>query len=397
MATKRKWHKTPFPGVRYREHPTRKHGVQKDKYFAIYYRLNGSRKEEGLGWATQQWTAQKASIELSKLKENQTLGEGPQTLEEKRKIAEEKARIELENQIQAEKDAITFSDLFNDRYFPEAKINKSPRSWKREKQLFEIWINPVIGDLSLKVIKPSDIENIKKNMMNKGRAPRSVEYCLAVIRQVFNFASRDGIFDGPNPTKHIKRPKKDNRRLRFLTHDEADQLLKKLMATSQDVHDIALLSLHSGLRAGEIFSLKWDDLDIERGLIAVIDPKPKKNRMAFMTQKVKKMFKDRETTATVDLIFPARKGKKMESISNTFNRCVDKLGFNAGVDDDRQRVVFHTLRHTFASWLVEKGEGLYTVKELLGHSTLAMTERYAHLGNNTLQNAVNKLESISDQ
>ena len=143
MATKRKWHKTPFPGVRYREHPTRKHGVQKDKYFAIYYRLNGSRKEEGLGWATQQWTAQKASIELSKLKENQTLGEGPQTLEEKRKIAEEKARIELENQIQAEKDAITFSDLFNDRYFPEAKINKSPRSWKREKQLFEIWINPV--------------------------------------------------------------------------------------------------------------------------------------------------------------------------------------------------------------------------------------------------------------
>ena len=251
--------------------------------------------------------------------------------------------------------------------------------------------------MSLKVIKPSDIENIKKNMMNKGRAPRSVEYCLAVIRQVFNFASRDGIYDGVNPTKHIKRPKKDNRRLRFLTHDEADQLLKKLMATSQDVHDIALLSLHSGLRAGEIFSLKWDDLDIERGLIAVIDPKPKKNRMAFMTQKVKKMFKDRETTATVDLIFPARKGKKMESISNTFNRCVDKLGFNAGVDDDRQRVVFHTLRHTFASWLVEKGEGLYTVKELLGHSTLAMTERYAHLGNNTLQNAVNKLESISDQ
>jgi len=54
--------------------------------------------------------------------------------------------------------------------------------------------------------------------------------------------------------------------------------------------------------------------------------------------------------------------------------------------------VFHTLRHTYASWLVESGVDLYTVKKLMGHSTIAMTERYSHLGNNTLQNAVKVFE-----
>jgi len=64
---------------------------------------------------------------------------------------------------------------------------------------------------------------------------------------------------------------------------------------------------------------------------------------------------------------------------------------NKEVTDDRMRVVFHTMRHTYASWLVESGVDLYTVKELMGHSTLAMTERYAHVGEGTLQKAVKRL------
>jgi site-specific recombinase XerD len=64
---------------------------------------------------------------------------------------------------------------------------------------------------------------------------------------------------------------------------------------------------------------------------------------------------------------------------------------NKGVDDIRLRVTFHTLRHTFASWLVEAGTDLYCVKELMGHSDFKMTSRYSHLGQNTLQDAVNRL------
>ncbi len=71
----------------------------------------------------------------------------------------------------------------------------------------------------------------------------------------------------------------------------------------------------------------------------------------------------------------------------------DSIGMNNGVTDRRQKVVFHTLRHTYASWLVEQGVDLYTVKELTGHGTLAMTERYSHLALDTLRRAVRTLEA----
>jgi integrase family protein len=71
---------------------------------------------------------------------------------------------------------------------------------------------------------------------------------------------------------------------------------------------------------------------------------------------------------------------------------VEKLGLNAGVNDPRQKVVFHTLRHTFASWLVQKGVPLHTVAELMGHRSIAMTQRYAHLSPESLRNAVNLLQ-----
>jgi hypothetical protein len=76
------WHQTKHEGVRYREHPTRNHGVKADQYFAIRYRVNGKRREEGLGWATQGWTLQRAALELAKLKEAHRTGEGARTLED---------------------------------------------------------------------------------------------------------------------------------------------------------------------------------------------------------------------------------------------------------------------------------------------------------------------------
>lgn len=80
-----------------------------------------------------------------------------------------------------------------------------------------------------------------------------------------------------------------------------------------------------------------------------------------------------------ELVFPDKKGGRIKNISHTFDRTMKDLGFNAGVDDRRDKATFHTLRHTFASWHVQNGTDLYTVKELLGHSTIALTEIYSHL------------------
>ena len=88
-------------------------------------------------------------------------------------------------------------------------------------------------------------------------------------------------------------PSLNNRRERFLTQEEADLLLKELWGGSKSVHDQALLSLHCGLMAGEIFNLRGQDLDFENGIIRVMDPKDKTNRAAYMTQAVREMLKKR--------------------------------------------------------------------------------------------------------
>ncbi|MDL2313553.1 tyrosine-type recombinase/integrase [Desulfovibrio sp. OttesenSCG-928-C14] len=79
-------------------------------------------------------------------------------------------------------------------------------------------------------------------------------------------------------------------------------------------------------------------------------------------------------------------------ISNTFDIVVAELGFNDGIEDSRQKVVFHTRRHTFASWLVQRGVPLYTVAKLTGHSELRMVERYAHLAPSGVKEAAKMLE-----
>ena len=123
-----------------------------------------------------------------------------------------------------------------------------------------------------------------------------------------------------------------------------------------------------------------------------MDSKGGLNRTAHMTETARKIFLSKKKAAPTSLVFKARKGGMIKEVSNAFGRAVKDLGFNNGIDDPRQKVYFHTLRHTFASWLVQSGESLYTVKELLGHSTMAMTERYSHLASKNLKNAVKKLE-----
>jgi integrase len=183
-----------------------------------------------------------------------------------------------------------------------------------------------------------------------------------------------------------------NKRERFLSHDEASALLSALKKKSPQLHDICLLSLHCGLRAGEILNLRGQDLDFENGLIHIADPKNKHPRKAYMTAKIKEMLLTRKPKSPGDLIFTSRKGEKISSISRTFERVVDNLKLNEGITDPRQKLVAHSLRHTFASWLALQGEPIQVIGELLGHRTLTMTTRYSHLTGDYKRRAAERLE-----
>jgi integrase len=387
-----KWIKSKFPGVRYREHPTRKHGILPDKYFTLVYKLDGKTVSEAVGWASEGMTEKKALAILSELKENRRRGEGPRTLREKRSL-EETDRKEQERKAKAdEKNRVTFKEVF-ERYLPVAKASRrNAKSWRTDEGHLRLWLAPVIGDKPLPEIAPIHLEKIKANMVKEGKAPRTIQLALAVVRQVFNFARRERIFNGDNPVSQVRIPSVDNRRLRFLSKDEADNLLEKLLMKSQDVHDVALLSLHTGMRAGEIFSLQWQDVDLERGILTLRDTKSGRTRQAFLTSEAKRMIEARPKGEPSAYVFPARGGEKAMKISHTFWRVVEDLKFNEGIEDPRMKVTFHTLRHTYASWMVEGGTDLYKVKELLGHRDFAMTSRYSHLSANALQEAVRSFE-----
>lgn len=406
------WLKTTFPGVRCYRHKTRKHGIHPDLYFAIRFQANGKRHEEGLGWASEGWSAKRAAEELARLKRAARLGEGPRTLREARAIELERIRKEQEELEVSRLAAITFSEFFGQKYFPHAQAHKKSDTWSSEERLFRLWIAPVIGSLQFADIAPFHLDKIKSNMRAGRRAdtapvksqrrplaPKTINDALALIRQVWNFARREKIVDGDWPGRDIKKLKVSNERIRFLSREEAARLMRELKSISRQLHDIALISLHCGARAGEVFSLTWGCVDFERETLLLVDTKNGTTRAAFMTPAIKAMLQERKAVVPSDqrLIFTNRLGHQIDGVSAAFARLVKRLGFNDGVEDSRRKVCFHTLRHTYASWMVEAGVDLYTVKELLGHKTLAMTARYSHLGENSLRQATRILAATMDK
>ncbi|MGV8081923.1 MAG: tyrosine-type recombinase/integrase [Syntrophales bacterium] len=390
------WKQTNYKGVRYYEHPTRKHGIQKDRYFAIRYQHAGKRREEGLGWGSEGWTMEKAALELARLKEAAKKGEGPVRLSEARELAKKKREeAEAEKERQA-LESVTFGEYFEKNYTPQAANDKSPGSHKRERQLFELWIKPVIGGIPLSQVAPIHLERIKKNMADGGKSPRTVEYALAVIRQVFRSALRSGAFQGDLPTSKVKWPKPDNARMRYLSAEEAHQLLDALSKKSPSIHDITLLALYCGLRFGEIAALTWADVDLGKGLLTIRNAKAG-SRIAHLTETAKEMLKNRPHIEGTDLVFPGKKEstgsyKKMGKISHTFWRVLDELGLNKGCQDRKLRLTFHSTRHTFGTLLYKETQDLYVVQKMMGHATSTMTARYAKMTEDRLKEATEAIE-----
>ena len=317
----------------------------------------------------------------------------PNSLELARQI-ESKIKTELiEGLYFNRRKQLVFSTFMEEKYFPWAKENK-PASYERELSIYKLWIKPVIGKKHLQNITPFDLEKIKNNLKRKNRAPRTIEYTLGVIRRAFNLAMLWDLYFGSNPVSKVKIEKTDNRRIRFLSEEEASLLLDTCKKHSQQLYEICLLALFCGLRAGEIFNLTWQDINLKEKIIYIRDPKNRNNRVAYMTKDIEEMFSRKKRGKPNELVFKDRNGRKIKAISKTFHKIAQQL-FNEGISDPRHKVVFHTLRHTFASWLVKNGTPIYVVKELMGHKTLVMTERYSHLANSRLREAIKELPKLN--
>lgn len=396
-----KW-KYAARGVRYFEHATRKHGMRKDKYFAIAFTVDYKRTEIGLGWQSDGWTLDRAMAMRAELRENARMGKGPRTLKEIRAANEAAMAAEKEAEKLAMRSNITLAAFFKDEYAPNVLDQKKLSSRAREVSLFENHIKPCLGKVRVRELVAFHLEKLRKSMLDKGLTERSADYGWQTLSSIIGYAQEEGIYTGPNPVSLQRRKDRgrrriqDNSRHRFLSEEEAARLLEALRERSQDVHDQTMLSLRAGLRFGEIATLAWSDIDFEHGMLTLRSTNTKSGRTRHLplTDDVVAMLKSRPRRNI--LVFPGQSGGVQAQVSDTFNRVVEELGFNANIHDVSQKVVFHTCRHTFASWLVMRGVPLHTVQTLLGHSSIAMTMRYSHLAPDHLRAAVSSLDTPLD-
>jgi integrase len=348
--------KTRFQGVYERQSEMRIFKSKPDICYDIAYRQGRKLIWEKIGWLSEGYSPKLAAdIRAERMR---SLRHGKELPKDRKKI-------------------LTFADLAK-RYLEWAAENKRDGG-AHDQTRYDKHLEKRLGNKRLDEISAFDLERVKSELTKDKLSPATVKHCLVIVRQMFNKAIAWGLYKGMNPVKGVKLPTLQNQRERFLSYEEAGTLLKTLADRSPIVHDMALLSLHTGMRAGEIFSLRCHDIDLRHELISIMDPKNKTPRRAHMTKAVKEMFARRVVDlGPDDLLFTQRNGNPFTEMPDIFGIVADEL-FNEGVKDRRQRVTFHSLRHSFASWLALQGESLVTIRELMGHKSFAMTQRYAHL------------------
>lgn len=399
------WNATKYPGVRYREHATRRSGNRPDRYFAIrYYGAQGKRHEEGVGWASDGWTAEQAAKVLGDIRSNVRVGVGPASLAERRELRDAVDREREARELEDRVEAITIDDVVK-RYMVWAKANK--RSWVTDNYWINGHILKAFGGMPFRAINAARMEKFKATLVEKKLAHATVRQIFGLVGRIFNFAAKTPfseeietpLFTGPNPCASISIPKRDNSRLRFFSRGDIDRILeaardypKHRRKGNMVFHDFCLLSLMTGMRKGEIKSLEWADVDLEHGTIHIRDAKSGDGIAHLNSDALAMLTRRKAEESPVGLVFKgARLGGQISNISHTFDHLAEELGLNRGVSDPRQRVSFHTLRHTFASWLALQGTDIYRIKELMRHKTISQTMRYAHLVPGATKDAVEAL------
>ena len=243
-------------------------------------------------------------------------------------------------------------------------------------------------------ISPLDLRGYVAALHEAGYAPTSISRRLASLRSFFKFAQREGLADS-NPAKPLRNPRRQRKLPHFLSSDEIGMLLSA-PPTSQPMgqRDSAILeTLYSaGLRVSELVGINLNDLDLEDGLVRVRG-KGKKERLAplgsFAVKAMQNWLRmrapDKKEAGRDGAVFLNKFGKRLTTRS--IGRMLEKYLKLTGLD---LRTSPHTLRHSFATHLLNGGADIRSVQELLGHKSLVTTQIYTHVSTAGLKQAYEK-------
>jgi integrase/recombinase XerD len=241
------------------------------------------------------------------------------------------------------------------------------------------------GDRYIDEIRKADVAAFVAQQRRLGLKPCTVRRYLATLSSLYTFAERSGWIAQNLLARFDKRSLPEaTPRTRFLTKAEYRLLLA---AADRHLRPIIEMAVATGLRSEELLTLKWSQVDLDRREVRLEETKSKRPRIVPLTDRAVAIFVATRHLGHGPFVFtnPAT-GRPYRNLRGSFHAACRR----AGITDFR----FHDLRHTFASWAVQNGMDLYRLSRILGHSTLQMTTRYAHLATDQLHEAVRSMATL---
>jgi len=354
--------KTKYPGVYY-IHGKAVGTGKKERIYYIAYRKDGKLKDEKAG---RQFQDDMTPARAAQVRTNRI--QGKELSNKERREAERAAK-------EAEEGRWTISRLWEE--YKENKPNL--KGIVTDQNRFENYIKPKFGDREPAEIITLDVDRLRIKLL-KSKAPGTVKNVLELLRRIINYGVKKKLCPGIDFT--IEMPQVDNEKTEDLTPDQLSKLLKAIdKDTNIQAANMMRMALFTGLRRGEMFKLRWRHVDFNRGFINIKDPKGGPDQKIPLNDAARELLESHPRTRS-QFVFPGRNGKKRTDIKHQVNRIKEDAGLPA---DFR---ALHGLRHVYASMLASSGEvGMYTLQKLLTHKDPKMTQRYAHLRDETLKRA----------
>ena len=372
MASQTRRVKTEYPGVYYRL-AKRLGGKGTERVYYYKFKKNGKNIEEKAGREfadnmTPAKTATKRGLRI----------EGKVPSPKERREAKKEENLTAANKWTIEK--------LWDEYKKHKEDNKSFRT---DKGRYENYLKGSFGNKEPSKILQLEVDRLRIKLLKK-RSPQTVKHILAQLNRIIKFGTDRGLCS-PLPFT-IKLPKVNNKKTEDLAPDELQGLLNAIEADPhKQAGQIMKMALFTGMRKGELFQLKWSDIDSHRGFILIRNPKGGTDQKIPLNDGTRELLKTVKRTKS-PYVFPGRDGKQRVDI----NHQVRRIANAAGLPKDFRPL--HGLRHTYASMLASSGQvDLYTLQKLLTHKDHRMTERYAHLRDDALIKAAGVAGDIISQ
>jgi len=286
----------------------------------------------------------------------------------------------------------TFNEFCEEWFSTYVMPTNKPSEQSTKESILRVHLRPWFGTTKLKDISVFQIEQYKADKIKHGLSAKTVNNHLAVLAKCLKCALD---WEKIDKMPRITKLRAVSQRLVFLSPLESRKLIEE---RSEPLwNDMILLALHTGMRFGELLGLEWDDIDMKKRMIAItrsqvrgITGTPKNGKIRFikMSDTVYRMLENRHPAK--GSVFQNNKDKvNYKTAANAIRRICKRAGVKV--------VSWHILRHTFASTLVAEGAPLPVVQQLLGHASIVMTMKYAHLAPSAMSDAIGLLEQAENR